>query len=109
MQALIVISMIVTGAVALIRAIRNWVRTRHCPKCGTWFMLEFVHFDVTDKVTGHDSRQGHGGYMPGWKGGIDGGLSNTRDNPFIREFGKARYLCKKCGFHLTIETHQDKR
>jgi ribosomal protein S27AE len=109
MGALVVFSIIVAGVVSLIPAIRNWVKTHRCPKCGTWFMLDLVRFDVTDKVTGHDSGGKHGGYLPGLRGGFGGGLSSTKDNPFIREFGKARYLCKKCGFHLTIETHRDKR
>jgi predicted RNA-binding Zn-ribbon protein involved in translation (DUF1610 family) len=109
MKALVILSIIASGVVAVIRGIANWVRTHHCPKCGAWFTLDFVRFDVTDKVTGHDSNQGHGGYTPGREGGYGGGMLKTRDNPFIREFGKARYLCKKCGFHLTIETHQDKR
>jgi ribosomal protein S27AE len=109
MEGLIVLSIIAVVAVPLIPVIMNWVRTHHCPKCGTWFMLEFVRFDVTDKVTGHDRLRNNGGYRPGWRGGFGGGTSFTNDNPFIREFGKARYLCKKCGLHLTIETHRDKR
>jgi ribosomal protein S27AE len=102
------IGLLVLG-VSLLPFILNWIKTVHCPKCGSWFTLEFVRFDVTDKVIGHDRTRHNGGYRTGWRGGFGGGTSHTRDNPFIREWGKARYLCKKCGLHLTIETHRDRR
>jgi len=100
---------IVLACIPLIPLVLNWVKTAHCPKCGAWFTLEFVRFDVTDKTIAHDKTHYRSGYRPGWRGGFGGGTSHTRDNPFIREWGKARYLCKKCGLHLTIETSRDRR
>lgn len=100
---------IVLAAIPLIPVILNWIKTVHCPQCGSWFCLEFVRFDVTDKTIGHDKTRYNSGYRPGWRGGFGGGTSHTSDNPFIREWGKARYLCKKCGLHLTLETHRDRR
>ena len=101
--------MIIVGIISLIPIIINWAKTNHCPKCGSWFTLQFVRFDVTDKVIGHDRRGNRGGYRSGWRGGFFGNSTTSRDQPFIREWGKARYLCTKCNLHLTIETHRDKR
>jgi hypothetical protein len=105
---IIALGIFVPLAIWAIPAILNWVKTVHCPKCGSWFTLEFVRFDVTDKTIAHNRRRDGGGYRPGWRGGFGGGSSYTRDDPYIREWGKARYLCKKCGLHLTIETHRDR-
>lgn len=91
-----------------IPTILNWGKTVHCPKCGAWFTLTFVRFDVTDKTIARNKWRNSGGYRSGWKGGFFNGSSYTHDDPYIREWGKARYLCKKCGLHLTIETHRDR-
>jgi DNA-directed RNA polymerase subunit RPC12/RpoP len=100
-----IVGVILAVVLALLPAIKNWVQTVHCPKCGSWFTLKFVRFDVTDKVTGRDKDR------MGWHSGIRGGFrtNHTSEQPFIREFGKARYLCAKCNLYLTIETHRDKR
>jgi hypothetical protein len=96
---------VICVALSLLPALLNWIKTVHCPKCGSWFTLQYVRFDVTDKVTGRDKNRL--GWRPGFRGGFSTG--HTSDQPFIREFGKARYLCTKCNLHLTIETHRDKR
>ncbi|MDR1895296.1 MAG: hypothetical protein LBR10_00715, partial [Prevotellaceae bacterium] len=105
MTSLIIWPIVIMVLISLIPVIRNWIQTHHCPKCGAWFSLQFVRFDVTDKVTGRDKMRN------GWHSGLRGGWGSTHtsDQPFIREFGKARYVCTKCNLHLTIETHRDKR
>jgi hypothetical protein len=104
------IAIAILGAVAaMIPRIIKWVKHNHCPRCHSWFTLQFVRFDVDKTITGHDKQKNHSGYRPGWRGGFTGGSSWTNDQPFIREFGKGRYLCTKCNLHLTIEESRDRR
>jgi hypothetical protein len=49
-----------------------------------------------------------GGYRGGLKGGFYNGVSNLYDNPFIREWGEARYICRACGRHVSIMTYRDR-
>jgi DNA-directed RNA polymerase subunit RPC12/RpoP len=95
-------------AASLIPAIINWSKTHRCPKCGKWFCLEYHSFVVTDKTIGHNRERSGGGYRSGWRGGFFGGNSHTRDDPFIREWGEARYICRACGRHISIMTHRDR-
>ena len=80
----------------------NWLRFSRCPKCGKWFCLEYHSFVVTDKVVGHHRTRYGGGRRSGWRGGFFGGTGHTRDDPFIREWGEARYICKACGCHVSF-------
>jgi hypothetical protein len=102
-------SLVIRGIIRLIQAIANWLKTARCSQCGVWFSLGFVRFDVTEKTIANNNRQSGIGYYPGFKGGLGGGTSYTNYDPFIREWGKAHYRCKKCGGYLTLETHRDRR
>jgi len=96
----------------MLDAFLRWLQTARCPRCKAWFALQFVRFDVDKSVkpvVGHDRRRHRGGYLPGWRGGLFGGLAHTTDEPFVREWGHARYLCRRCNLHLTVETHRDRR
>jgi hypothetical protein len=96
----------------LIGAFMNWLQTVRCPRCGAWFTLQFVRFDADAKikpVVGHNRTRHGGGYRSGWRGGLFGGMGHTSDDPFIREFGYDRYLCKKCNLHLSVESHRDRK
>ena len=85
----------------------NWLHTARCYKCGKWFCLEYHSFVVTDKVVGHHRSNSGWGRRAGWKGGIIWGFGRTKDDPFIREWGEARYICSACGRHISI--HNVKR
>ena len=65
---------------------------------------------VKDKVVGHDrNRYGGGGghYRYGGLGGFHS--SHTSDQPFIRYWVEERYICQKCGRHISIHTRKDMR
>jgi DNA-directed RNA polymerase subunit RPC12/RpoP len=104
---LIIVGGLVLLGISLIPHIINWVHTVHCPKCGKWFCLDFHSFVVTDKVVGHHRTRNGGGYRNGWRGGGFFDNSRTKDDPFIREWGEARYICRACGRHISI--HNVKR
>jgi len=104
-----IITVIIIAVIILFSVphIINWLRFSHCPKCGKWFCLEYNSFEVTDKVVGHHRTRFGGGRRGGWKGGFFWGTRQTRDDPFIREWGEARYICKACGRHVSF--HNVKR
>ena len=94
----------------LIPSIQLWYKRNRCPKCGEWHCLKYVTEVVTDKVVGHDrSRYGTGGgrYDQGFIGGLRS--SHTSDQPFIRCWVEERYICQKCGRHVSVHTRKDKR
>ena len=65
---------------------------------------------VKDKVVGHDrNRYGGGGghYRYGGLGGFHS--SHTSAQPFIRYWVEERYICQKCGRHISIHTRKDMR
>jgi len=80
----------------LINRIRNWLRIARCPKCGKWFCLDYHSFVVTDKVVSQNSTNFGGGHLPGWQGGSFWNMGRTNADPFIREWGEARYICRAC-------------
>lgn len=93
----------------LLPSIILWYKRNRCPKCGNWHCLKYVTEVVTDKAVGHDrNRYGSGGgYGKKYFGGIFG--SHTRDQPFIRYWIEERYICEKCGRHVSVHTRRDKR
>lgn len=93
-----------------IPSIKLWYKRNRCPKCGEWHCLKYVTEVVTDKAVGHDkNRYGTGGgrYSHGVFGGMN--TSYTSDQPFIRYWVEERYICQKCGRHVSVHTHKDKR
>jgi hypothetical protein len=89
-------------AIPLIPVIARWLKFNHCPKCGGWFCLEFHDFVVTDKVVGHNRNRYGSGQMFRFLGLRFLSHSQSFDQPFIREWGEARYICKKCGRHVSF-------
>ena len=102
-MGIIILIILVFLGIFLIPRIINWTHTVHCPKCGKWFCLEYHSFVVTDKAVGHHRTRYGGGRL----GGIFWGRGYTKDVPFIREWGEARYICRACGRHVSI--HNVKR
>lgn len=109
MRFLIFICVILPIIISLLPAIQLWYKRNRCPKCGEWHCLKYVTEVVTDKAVGHDkNRHGSaGGYNKGFFGGMYG--SHTSDQPFIRYWVEERYICQKCGRHVSVHTHKDKR
>lgn len=90
--------------------IKKWYLHHHCPHCKSWFSVKLIQFDADTVVEGHDQNGLFGGLFKSLKFlGLFGGTSYTKDNPFLREFGKGRYLCSKCGRDFFIEEHRDRR
>ena len=109
MTGLIAVCIVLSIVLAFLPTLQLWYRRHRCPKCGAWHSLRFVTEVVTDKAVGHDrNRYGSGG---GYGRGIFGGLynSHTSDQPFIREWVEERYICQKCGRHVSVHTKRDKR
>jgi hypothetical protein len=69
--------------------------------------LEYHSFVVTDKVVGHNRTRYGGGRGFRFLGVTFSHHSQTYDEPFIREWGEARYICRACGRHISI--HNVKR
>ena len=110
MIGFIVFMVIVSIAASLFPAIQLWYKRNRCPKCGEWHCLKYVTEVVTDKAVGHDrNRYGTGGgrYNRGFLGGLN--TSYTSDQPFIRYWVEERYICQKCGRHVSVHTRKDKR
>ena len=110
MEGLIVLAIFGSIAASLFPAIQLWYKRNRCPKCGQWHCLKYVTEVITDKAVGHDrNRYGTGGgrYNRGFLGGLHS--SHTSDQPFIRYWVDERYICQKCGRHVSIHTHKDKR
>ena len=99
-------------AITAMPAVIRWVRTVRCPKCGKWFKLEYKGFDVNDKAVGHSSTR-FGGGMGGLSGRlralIFGYAARTNADPFIREWGTARFVCLECGCNIELDTRRDKK
>ena len=104
MEIITIIALIVLVilGIYLIPRIINWTHTVHCPKCGKWFCLDYHSFVVTDKVVGHHRTRTGGGNAFKFLGISFFHRSHTRDDPFIREWGEARYICHACGRHISI-------
>ncbi|GHU00616.1 hypothetical protein FACS1894142_8700 [Spirochaetia bacterium] len=98
--------------VLVVPAFLRWFRTVRCPKCHA-LRLEFQGFDVRDKVVGQSSATFGGGAGGGIFRGIFGFLfghaSRRNADPFIREWGTARFLCKKCGCNVEIDGRRDRK
>lgn len=90
--------------------IKKWYLHHHCPHCKSWFTVKLVQFDADTVVEGHDQNGLFGGLFKSLKFlGLFGGTTFTRDQPFLRKFGKGRYVCSKCGRDFFIEEHRDRR
>jgi len=101
MGFIILIILVVIG-IALAPHIINWTHTVHCPKCGKWFCLEYHSFEVTDKVVGHNRNHFNFGRRGGWRGGPFWSAGRSKGDPFIREWGEARYICRACGRKVAV-------
>jgi hypothetical protein len=94
--------------VVVLPAFHDWRKTVRCPNCRTWFRLEYQGFEVRDKVVGHSSTRVGGGFGNRLFAHFFGGMSRTKADPFIREWGTAHFMCKKCGCIIQIDTKRDK-
>ena len=93
-------------------AIFRWRKTVRCPKCKKWFKLEYHGFEVRDKAVGHSSTSfggGIGGLLGRLQAIIFGHATRTNADPFIREWGTARFTCLKCGCDIEIDARRDKK
>jgi hypothetical protein len=86
----------------------NWRKTVRCLGCRKWFRLEFRNFDVRDKVVGHSSTRYGGGLGSRFFARLFLHAARTNADPFIREWGTARFVCKNCGCLISIETRRDR-
>jgi hypothetical protein len=86
----------------------NWRKTMRCPRCRKWFMLELQTFDVRDKLIGHSSTRYGGGLGNRLFARVFLQVSRTNADPFIREWGTARFICKNCECLINIETRRDR-
>jgi DNA-directed RNA polymerase subunit RPC12/RpoP len=111
-EILAAIGAVITLSIALPSFFR-FRKTVRCPKCRSWFKLEFQGFDVSDKVVGHSSSTfgggGVGGLLGRFAGFVFGHASRTNADPFIREWGTAHFVCAKCGCHIEIDTRRDRK
>ncbi|MGN0740427.1 MAG: hypothetical protein ACI4LX_09690 [Treponema sp.] len=110
MGALIFLCIAIFLAAIFLPCILIWYKRNKCPKCGAWGTLSFVKEIIKDKAVGHDkNRYGSGGgrYRYGGLGGFHS--SHTSDQPFIRYWVEERYICRKCGRHISILTRKDMR
>ncbi|MCL2609226.1 MAG: hypothetical protein FWD94_04905 [Treponema sp.] len=91
----------------------RWRRTVRCPECKKWFALEFIAFDVQNHAVGQSSSSFGGGVAGGIFGYVSalifGHASRTNADPFLREWGTARFVCKKCGCNVELDTRRDKK
>jgi DNA-directed RNA polymerase subunit RPC12/RpoP len=93
----------------LVPRIARWARTVHCPKCGKWFCLKFHSFVVTDSTMAQRTVRTLGGSIFEFLGLSFLGRMYTREDPYIREWGEARYICRACGRHISIrDTKRDR-
>lgn len=109
-MGIIVLSVLIFLIVTFFPTISLWYKRSRCPKCGGWNCLKYVTEVVTDKTVGHDKNRinlGGGRHRNSVLGGLI--TSHTRDEPFIRYWVEERYICQKCGRHISIHTHKDKR
>jgi predicted RNA-binding Zn-ribbon protein involved in translation (DUF1610 family) len=94
--------------IIVLPAFFNWRKTVHCPKCGKWFRLEHQGFEVRDKVVGYSNTRYGGGLGNRFFARLFLHASRTNADPFIREWGTARFLCENCGCQIMIDTKRDK-
>jgi DNA-directed RNA polymerase subunit RPC12/RpoP len=88
---------------SIFKTLGDWLKYSRCPKCGKWFHMEFHSFvNITDRVVGRSRTRYGGGRRAGWQGGGFGNVFRTDDDPFIREWGEARYICRACGRHVSF-------
>ena len=103
MELIIASIVIIIIGIVLIPRIINWSHSARCPKCGKWFCLEYHSFVVTDKVVSQNTTRFGGGRRSGLlRGGFFWGTGHTKADPFIREWGEARYICRECGRKVAI-------
>ena len=110
MDGLIFLFIVIFLFLTFLPSIILWYKRKKCPKCRAWGTLKFVKEIVKDKVVGHDrNRYGGGGghYRYGGLGVFHS--SHTSDQPFIRYWVEERYICQKCGRHISIHTRKDMR
>lgn len=110
MGGLIFLFIVIFLFLTFLPSIILWYKRKKCPKCGACGTLKLVKEIVKDKVVGHDrNRYGGGGghYRYGGLGGFHS--SHTSDQPFIRYWVEERYICQKCGRHISIHTRKDMR
>ncbi|MDR2019302.1 MAG: hypothetical protein LBQ14_00880 [Treponema sp.] len=104
--------LIATGAavflIMVLPAFFNWRKTVRCPGCRKWFRLDYQGFEVRDKVVGHSSTRYGGGLGNRFFARLFLHRSRTNADPFIREWGTARFLCKNCGCQILIDTRRDR-
>lgn len=94
----------------LIPNLKKWISKRYCKYCNSWFTLKEINFECETTVVGHDQANIGGGIFKIFQiFGLFTGTSYTRDQPFLREFGKFDYLCNKCGKITIIHGHRDRR
>jgi hypothetical protein len=89
-------------------AFLKWRKTVRCPRCRKWFCLGYQGFEVRDKVVGHSNTRYGGGLGNRFFARIFLHVSRTSADPFIREWGTARFLCKNCGCQILIDTKRDR-
>jgi hypothetical protein len=86
----------------------NWRKTVRCPQCGKWFRLEYKGFDVRDKVVGQSNTRYGGGLGNRFVARLLLHTSRTNADPFIREWGTARFRCGNCACQILIDTKRDR-
>jgi len=94
---------------SLVNRFRNWLRKARCPKCSKWFCLDYHSFVVTDKVVSQNSNNFGTGHLPGWEGGSFWTMGHSNADPFIREWGEARYICRACKRRISIRNVKQDR
>jgi hypothetical protein len=94
--------------IIILPAFFNWRKTVRCPRCRKWFRLDYQGFEVRDKVVGHSSTRYGGGLGNRLFARLFLHRSRTNADPFIREWGTARFLCRNCGCQILIDTRRDR-
>jgi ribosomal protein L32 len=108
----VILILVIFGIIIVPRlpAIKQWIRVSKCPKCGHWFCLELQSFYATDQVVGRDSKNSVIGGLFRFIGLDIIGSVKTKDQPFIREWGEAHYICRSCGKYVSVQNvRRDKR
>jgi len=103
---------VIIFAITVLPSVFRWIKTVRCPKCKKWFKLDYSGFDVRDKVVGHSSTSfggGLGGIFGRLHAFIFGHATRTNADPFIREWGTARFYCTKCGCNIELDTRRDRK
>lgn len=77
----------------------NWFLRSHCPKCGEWYCLQYHSEIIKDKVVGHSKTR---------YGNFKNYIKRDNADPFIREWVEERYICQKCGRHVSLHITRDR-